>query len=109
MKVTGRDMASVDGFGRGSIDSAGDEGCVRWRVIGGWPEKAGNGPGWPEDVGAVEGRPFGNQVGQVHSPGFGLGGFLASAGESGGSVRGDLDEPLVEFPVVVICDLLAVL
>ena len=109
MKVTGRDMASVDGFGRGSIDSAGDEGCVRWCVIGGWTEKGGNIPGGLEDVVAVEGRPFGNQVGQVHSPGFGLGGFLTSARESGGSVRGDLDETLVEFPVVVICDLLAVL
>ena len=58
---------------------------------------------------AVERWPFCDQVWQGDPPGFGLGGFLAPAGEPGGSVGGDLDEAFVEFAVMVIHDLLAVL
>ena len=63
MEVTRRDVASADGFGCGSIDSAGNEGRV-WRFVGGgWTEKGGNVPGGLEDVVAIEGRPLGDQVG----------------------------------------------
>ena len=62
-----------------------------------------------EDIVAIEGWPFRDQVWQGDPPGFCLGGFLAPAGEPGGSVGGDLDEAFVKFAVMVIRDLLAVL